>query len=1123
MHEQNLPQRPSNKILATSAAYLGFGTPAGYITFVDRDISRVARRYSMSYLEHRKNFSTTGNKRSQRQDNVKDLWSLVSILDREHYGLQQRLLRTGATIVWKGNSRPIRSTDEDEGFSHEDWFCANVCLQRYLLRRQKHKNITIKDTTGDIKDWPGFIQPAAGPNNDEEDDDDNEPPDANIIRSLEAEHTLLGDDWLNDMPLDSDKYAKQSDIIDAFGEEVADQFEFDSTTERVQNFLVMLAEYITTGISAMLVEANPSCDPFEEGEKQRAKLKLPPPKYPSDKALGYLHDMLLKRAHVAYDKTLPRSELAKLRPSNEDVDPEYQTASNQLELQRGAQDLELTEEDPNTSNRQFHGVQNLLGEFLPNHDLEQVCREVGITDWRTLELNPEHAPVTLGSLKQTQQLFDQLAQDHEDLMAARTIILCAYHTAIRRFATVNGEVVGRSKLGPDPGLQIDDDENDLDDEDLEVQDTLDDDEAVVLRKLALKNVQLYRLVLDEGHAVKNVKSIMNQILQQMEYDAIMIASATILSNHIRDFYGYIELIWDKDLPFSWDDCTSEKAGTWTKDKVVVPPNLTARQIQREEEYRRHIKDTGEPLFLMNPQLFYSFANSSRHSPLFAQSAICTIMQMLCVRRSMLSQMTLPDGSVTWPGKGIPALLCNEVELNLPEQVKPKLHQAIRRLHANLITQGPRVKKFKSGHGAKVSGPAVQWNCNVLRRMVLASTNVHNLKMTSPLLRTTKLLKDIGTQKIMGHQVKDAPHHRHNKKPRPLLTSSVDDPSEVLTPMQEKQREGLQRRQRPEAAAGTAEMNRVAASDPTMGLQWEFYLTRDSARELFPEAAINRVLELHLKGERVLVYVNNPLTSAMILAMLEALGIRTLSIQTPLSHPSSCQVSNLGTQIQAIGRLWRTNQEKEVHWWVLHQRDSYDAFVDARNLEKYATTLAAEGNINDSITDEYRVTCAYEILRCYLGQESNRYPRLRVAWFKMDTEKVRLEGFFYTAIARFLFRNPDRQDRLTPETIGDIAARWELGSEITIAHVEPGHPDCPPTMDPDNPGCIILSSVREQEKAFRENMAMYGSENPNNDVLGDGSEDEGANSSDVQMVDTPGSTARQRKRKRDNELTSISTV
>lgn len=45
----------------------------------------------------------------------------------------------------------------------------------------------------------------------------------------------------------------------------------------------------------------------------------------------------------------------------------------------------------------------------------------------------------------------------------------------------------------------------------------------------------------------------------------------------------------------------------------------------------------------------------------------------------------------------------------------------------------------------------------------------------------------------------------------------------------------------------------------------------------------KVLELHLKGERVLVYVNNPLTSAMILAMLEALGIRTLSIQSKHSQ------------------------------------------------------------------------------------------------------------------------------------------------------------------------------------------------------------------------------------------------
>ncbi|KAL6922090.1 hypothetical protein ACHAP8_003560 [Fusarium lateritium] len=39
-----------------------------------------------------------------------------------------------------------------------------------------------------------------------------------------------------------------------------------------------------------------------------------------------------------------------------------------------------------------------------------------------------------------------------------------------------------------------------------------------------------------------------------------------------------------------------------------------------------------------------------------------------------------------------------------------------------------------------------------------------------------------------------------------------------------------------------------------------------------------------------------------------------------------------------------------------------------------------------------------------------------------------------------------------------------------------------------------------------------------DVLGGDDEDDGAGSSDVDMADTPGGTASQRKRKRDNEVT-----
>ncbi|GKU04231.1 dead helicase [Fusarium langsethiae] len=302
---------------------------------------------------------------------------------------------------------------------------------------------------------------------------------------------------------------------------------------------------------------------------------------------------------------------------------------------------------------------------------------------------------------------------------------------------------------------------------------------------------------------------------------------------------------------------------------------------------------------------------SQHSPAFAQSATCTIMQMLCVQRSILSTMTLPDGAVT-------SLACNEIEFDLPETVKGKLNDAITRLHANLTVQGPYSKKFKSAHGAKIGA---------------------------------------------------------------------------------------------------------------------------------------KVIKLHLKDERALIYVINPLTgerdSAVkkfnsatmpVSALVTSLQLSSFGVKFHLTCHHDIIVErpqNLGTQIQAVGRVWRTNQENEVCWWVLHQRDSNDAFVEAR---------------------EYRIICAYEILRCYLGQEGNRYSRLRVAWYKMDIKKVRLEDFFYTALARFLFRNPDKQECITPETIGIIAARIR-------AYYRP-----------------CRARAKEQERVCEENMAMFENDNPNDDVF-----------------------------------------
>ncbi|KAF5573726.1 hypothetical protein FPANT_12197 [Fusarium pseudoanthophilum] len=86
---------------------------------------------------------------------------------------------------------------------------------------------------------------------------------------------------------------------------------------------------------------------------------------------------------------------------------------------------------------------------------------------------------------------------------------------------------------------------------------------------------------------------------------------------------------------------------------------------------------------------------------------------------------------------------------------------------------------------------------------------------------------------------------------------------------------------------------------------------------------------------------------------------------------------MGTQIQSLGRLWRMQQLKAVTWEILHQGDSYDAFLNTRNCEKIAHNMAAEGNINPAITGQYRIIYAYELIRAIIGHESNQYSRLRV--------------------------------------------------------------------------------------------------------------------------------------------------
>jgi hypothetical protein len=129
------------------------------------------------------------------------------------------------------------------------------------------------------------------------------------------------------------------------------------------------------------------------------------------------------------------------------------------------------------------------------------------------------------------------------------------------------------------------------------------------------------------------------------------------------------------------------------------------------------------------------------------------------------------------------------------------------------------------------------------------------------------------------------------------------------------------------------------------------------------------------------------------------------------------------------------QENEVHWDVLYLENSFDGWVETWMASKYADILAAEGEIRDEIKGEYRVICGFELIKRYLGQDSNRYPRTRVTWAEQEHPLVAREGHFYSAVANYLMQNPEQYERFL-QPLSDIARRWSPDQgELTLDMIE----------------------------------------------------------------------------------------
>ncbi|KAI8718083.1 hypothetical protein NCS52_00886300 [Fusarium sp. LHS14.1] len=576
-------------------------------------------------------------------------------------------------------------------------------------------------------------------------------------------------------------------------------------------------------------------------------------------------------------------------------------------------------------------------------------------------------------------------------------------------------------------------------------------------RLSMPNAQFNFIICDEGHLVKNPNSVTHKLIKTLHHEALLIVSATPILNHVKDFDGYINLMWQHFWDFKFKVGSEPKAESFYNndaweavkrgetgqpltldlclngngDETLSSGTISQRSQQLRAEYVNFVTSGQAPLFRLNPILFQAFAKDVSDDGAVAERAIKPLLEMLCLRRGMLSQLTLPDGTVISPGDEMPARVPRLIQLQHSAAEQQRVSVLTKKHVDDLLIDGRDKYGRHIGHTVVQSKKRVLVNSAVLRALALLTTHPKFYLLTQANMRNTTLLSMMAARQLFEDKFKEKKPEELNDADREVLrnlASNAESAARALV-------EGPER-----VFGGVDEVNSLIQNDRTGGLQWFFYLTRpdgsvsmsrdrlDMAKMICygsPKLAwtVQRVLQLNDEGKRVLIYVNHPLTLMILNAFLTYLGVKSLHIRS--AHPMAEHVKaiqafnnpnedvgalittfqlagfginlhgachhgiiveypqNLSTILHAIGRLWRLGQTNTVRPDILYQRNSFDAYQISRMAQKHASIVAAEGYIPSEIQGKNRLICAYEIISVWLELTSNWYPRAPGHQLTMD--------------------------------------------------------------------------------------------------------------------------------------------
>ncbi|KAM0432471.1 hypothetical protein ACHAQK_009696 [Fusarium lateritium] len=247
-------------------------------------------------------------------------------------------------------------------------------------------------------------------------------------------------------------------------------------------------------------------------------------------------------------------------------------------------------------------------------------------------------------------------------------------------------------------------------------------------------------------------------------------------------------------------------------------------------------------------------------------------------------------------------------------------------------------------------------------------------------------------------------------------------------------------------------------------------------------AINKVKMCKEQKKRALIYLKDPVTAKFLNEMLCAGGFDSKDISNIVSSPERNRAvldfnnerydtdvlittfaaskgfefygacyrglifdspSTMDDYVGAVKCLDYNGQQEPVEWFNCYIHGTMDVMHDLVLTRNAVARVMPDVEQYAKVPHELGLICAYHAVAVALGQSCSRFPRARVHWSNMESDEIKREGLFYSAVADFMAENPGSGVKFTTDTMAKIAKSWKPEKKLTMKHVDcelPEHED-----------------------------------------------------------------------------------